>query len=204
VHTCASSPCQYVFLDIIHPKVSTGLTPAISFPFYLILGDAHSRYTSIYGIPDKSLDNVVSTLKQCQADPLQARACGFSDISCICTTAGSQFTSDEFCQYCRDNNIHLVVAARPKKQYQNHLVQSSISRQCPLWHAHYLCMRACQRLSVIMLLNTPWNPHPYALTARVPHPWESHTKIPSTLVISRDNTIMLGKQSLQIALSCKG
>jgi hypothetical protein len=124
LHIGAATPGKYVFLDTLHPLVSSGITPATSFPFYLILVDSYSRYTCIYGIPDKSTDAVVTTLKQYQANHIQAQAYGFPDTVCICTDAGSQLTSKEFRQYCKDNNIHLTLAA-PKKQYQIHLAEWS-------------------------------------------------------------------------------
>ena len=82
-HTGGTTTGKYLFLDILHPLVSTGLTPATSFAFYLILVDSHSRYACIYGIPNKSMDAVITALKQYQADHLQAQAYGFSDIGHI-------------------------------------------------------------------------------------------------------------------------
>jgi hypothetical protein len=47
---------------------------------------------------------------------------GYLSLDRICSDAGSQFTSAEFAAYCRDQQIHLSLAA-PKKQYQNHLAE---------------------------------------------------------------------------------
>jgi hypothetical protein len=77
---------------------------------------------------------VIAALKQYQAGHLLAQAYGVSDISHIHTDAGSQFTSDEFCQYCHDKIIHLVLAA-PKKQYQNHLAEWSWQTISPMAHS---------------------------------------------------------------------
>jgi len=44
------------------------------------------------------------------------------DLDRIRSDAGSQFTSAEFVEYCREHQIHLSLAA-PKKQYQNHLAE---------------------------------------------------------------------------------
>ena len=48
-HTAAERPGEYVFLDILHPVLATGLTPASTYAFYLIIVDAYSRYVLVYG-----------------------------------------------------------------------------------------------------------------------------------------------------------
>lgn len=47
-HTGATAPGEYVFMDILHPVIVTGLTPNTSYAFYLLLVDAFSRYVCIY------------------------------------------------------------------------------------------------------------------------------------------------------------
>jgi hypothetical protein len=37
-HTGGTYPGEYVFLDILHPVVATGLTKESTFPFYLFTG----------------------------------------------------------------------------------------------------------------------------------------------------------------------
>lgn len=53
-HTAAERPGKYVFLDILHPISSTGLTPVSTYAFYLIIVDAYSRHVRIYGIQKKT------------------------------------------------------------------------------------------------------------------------------------------------------
>jgi len=84
--------------------------------------DAYSRHVRFYGLPDKSTKAVVSALTQYQADNKPASKYGYMNLDKIRSDAGSQFTSAEFAEYCRDHQIHLSLAA-PKKQYQNHLVE---------------------------------------------------------------------------------
>jgi len=148
-HSGASYPGKYVFLDIQHPITSVGLTPASTYKFYLIVVDAYSRYVRFYGLPDKSTKAVVSALKQYQADNKPASTYGYLDLDRIRSDAGSQFTSAEFSEYCRDHQIHLSLAA-PKKQYQNHLAE--LGRPPLLLHALCWCMLGCLILSGIM----PW------------------------------------------------
>lgn len=67
-HTGASRAGEYIFLDIQPPTTAVGLTPASTYPFYLIVVDAYSRYIQFYGFPDKSTKAVVAAIKQYQAD----------------------------------------------------------------------------------------------------------------------------------------
>jgi hypothetical protein len=67
-HTGANYPGEYIFMDVLHPPVSVGLTRGSTFPFSLILADAYSRYACIYGMPDKSSHCVIDTLLRYPAD----------------------------------------------------------------------------------------------------------------------------------------
>jgi hypothetical protein len=67
-HTGGSYPAEYVFLDILHPATTTGLTASSTYAFYLILVDAYSRYTCIYGMTDKTTKGALDTLTRYQAD----------------------------------------------------------------------------------------------------------------------------------------
>ncbi len=94
-HTGASRPGEHIFLDILHPLVTAGLTTT----------------------------SVINILWQYQADHRQASGnFGYLNIERICADAGSQFTADQFREHCCNSGIHLVLAA-PKKRYQNHLAE---------------------------------------------------------------------------------
>jgi len=121
-HTAASHPGEYVFLDILHPITHTGLTTKTSYAFYLIIVDAYSRYCTIHGLPDKISSAVIQALVQYQADHKPANEYGFVNLARVRSNAGSQFTSEEFAEHCRQAGIALTLAA-PKKQYQNHLAE---------------------------------------------------------------------------------
>jgi len=123
-HTGGQYPGEYVFLDILHPVVSAGLTKTSTFPFYLLIVDVYSRYANIYGLPTKSKKWVIDALTRFQADYGHMGNYGFLDIARIHADSGSQFTSDEFRQHCWNAGINLSLAA-PKKQYQNHLAERS-------------------------------------------------------------------------------
>jgi len=123
-HTGGTYASEYIFLDILHPVIPVGLTQDTTFPFYLILVDAYSRYTCIYGIKDKSSTCVRETLTRYQADHGHVGNYGYLDIARIRADSGGQFTSQEFKEHCWKAGIHPNLAA-PKKQYQNHLAERS-------------------------------------------------------------------------------
>jgi hypothetical protein len=50
-HSGATRAGEYFFLDIQYPLVQAGLTISTSYPFYLLIVDAYSRYSKLYGIP---------------------------------------------------------------------------------------------------------------------------------------------------------
>ena len=87
-----SPQSYYFFLDILHPLSVTALTPNTTFPYYLILVDAFSWFSSIYGLSDKS------TLEQYVANPhtcTSGNTFEFFDKEKICTDASSQFNSTD-------------------------------------------------------------------------------------------------------------
>jgi transposase InsO family protein len=121
-HSGATRAGEYLFLDIQHPIVASGLTISTSYAYYLFIVDAFSRYAKLYGLPKKSTSAVVAALHQYQADHSPAGTIGFLDTTKIRADAGSQFTSKPFAKYCVQQGIKLGLAA-PKKQYQNHLAE---------------------------------------------------------------------------------
>ncbi len=130
-HTGASLPGEYAFLDIQHPILTSGLTPATSYAFYLFIVDAYSRYACLYGLSDKSTHAVVQALQLYEADHKPTQEYGYINLDRIRTDAGSQFTSAEFCQYCIDHKIQLSIAA-PKKLQQNHLAERTWNTICSM------------------------------------------------------------------------
>jgi transposase InsO family protein len=123
-HTPASHPSATVFMDILHCKSSPGLTPRTSHAFCLILVDAFSRFTVIYGVPNKSTESVINTIKEYSAAFRMTDAYGYIDIDRIRADAGSEFTSEEFRHFCITHQINLSLGA-PKHQENNHLAERS-------------------------------------------------------------------------------
>jgi transposase InsO family protein len=86
--------------------------------------DTFSRFTVIYGLPNKSTESVVNTIKEYSTAFCMADAYGYIDIDRIQADAGSEFTSEEFRQFCITHQINLSLAA-PKHQENNHLAERS-------------------------------------------------------------------------------
>jgi len=99
-HTVGQYPGEYVFMDILYPVVSVGLTKTSTFPFYFILVNAYSRYLSIYGLPTKSLKWVIDVLTRFQADNGHIGNYGYPEIARIRTDSGSQLTSEALREHC--------------------------------------------------------------------------------------------------------
>ena len=121
-HTPMTKPRQTIFMDILHLQSGSHLTPDSTFAFLLIMVDAYSRFTKIYGLDDKTTASVIKTIRQYTADCGSVDEFGYIDIEKIRSDAGTQFTSKEFQGFCRDERINLSLAA-PKKQAQNHFAE---------------------------------------------------------------------------------
>ena len=90
-HTPASHPSATAFTDILHCKSSPGLTPQTTHAYCLILVEAFSRFTVIYGLPNKSTESVINTIKEYSAAFRMADAYGYIDIDRIRADTGSEF-----------------------------------------------------------------------------------------------------------------
>jgi len=61
-HSGATHAREYLFLDIQHPIVVSGLTPSTSYGYYLFIVDAYCRHAKLYGLPRKSTSAIVAAL----------------------------------------------------------------------------------------------------------------------------------------------
>jgi transposase InsO family protein len=132
-HIAATRAGKHLFLDFQYAVCPHGLTHATTFPNYLLIVDAYSRYSKLYGLLHKSSSEVIVALKKFQAEKPFLKELGHLDTEKIRADAGSEFDSALFAQHCFDEGIRLTLAA-PKKQCQNHLAErtwqmiSSIAR----------------------------------------------------------------------------
>jgi len=132
-HTATTRAGEHFFLDIQYAVSPRGLTHATTFPNYLLIVDAYSRYSTLYGPAHKSSTDVITALKKLQADQSFLRELGHLNTEKIRAGAGREFDSGAFAEHCIKAGIKLVLAA-PKEQCQNHLAErtwqtiSSIAR----------------------------------------------------------------------------
>lgn len=98
-HTPAGHPGEIVFMDILPCKSQPSLALKTSHDDCLILLDAFSRFSVMYGLPNKSTKCVMDTIKMYGATYKVADTYGFLYIDPIQSDAGSEFTSGEFLQF---------------------------------------------------------------------------------------------------------
>ena len=96
VHTASDRFGEMVFLDIQQAKAGGGLTPDSSLPYYLFVVDAYARYCKLYGLRDKSTEEVISAIKKFIAHHGLITQFGYIDVERLRADAGSQFTSKRF------------------------------------------------------------------------------------------------------------
>ena len=111
--TPVTKPGQVIYVDILPPVSADSLTPKSNFPALLILVDAFSRFTRIIGMPSKSSQSVITALSTFAAEHRLIRGFTFWDIEKIKSDAGTEFTSQEFEQFCADKRV-AVSFAPPK------------------------------------------------------------------------------------------
>jgi transposase InsO family protein len=121
-HTPSERFGQMVFMDIEHAIAGGSITPDSSLPFYLFIVDAYARYCKLYGLRDKSTDEVVSAIQKFVADHGLIAEFGYINIDRLRADAGSQFTSKAFRRFCHSEKINLSLAA-PKRLSQNHIAE---------------------------------------------------------------------------------
>jgi hypothetical protein len=92
-HTAATRAGRHLFLDIQHAILPQGLTYATSYPNYLIIVDAYSRYTKLYGLAHKGSADVIAVLKKYQADHSSMGELRHLDTEKIRADTRSEFNS---------------------------------------------------------------------------------------------------------------
>jgi transposase InsO family protein len=130
--TPMTKPRQTIFMDILHLQSGNHLTPDSTFAFLLIMVDAYARFTKTYGLDDKTTESVIKAIRQYIADCGSVDEFGYNDIVKIHSDAGTQFSSMEFQDFCRDEQINLSLAA-PEKQVRI-ILQNILGKLLTIWH----------------------------------------------------------------------
>jgi hypothetical protein len=102
----ASVPGEAFFLDIVYNPSHQGLTPGTHYRNYLLMADAYSRFTILLGLNSKSTASVIDALQFFARNYRPtAKYTIKDDLKTLHFDAGSEFTSGEFDDYMKANNI---------------------------------------------------------------------------------------------------
>jgi hypothetical protein len=118
----STRPGQVLFLDIIPNTHKRSLTPKTHFSNYLIIVCAYSRYCVMIGLNGTTSNNIAEALQLYCVNHGPRLGFKITDIDRLHADAGTQFLSEPFINWAKDNNIS-VKAAAPEHQHQNGLVE---------------------------------------------------------------------------------
>ena len=112
-------PLQHIFTDVIPSPAVLKVIPDCRYQQFLILADPVSRYLDIIGMKDYSSEETIKCLNEWRGKMLKR---GFELFIHLRSDAGSNFTSQDFKDWCNKEYIKLSIAA-PKHQEQNGFVE---------------------------------------------------------------------------------
>ena len=155
--TFRGKPLEHLFIDCVPcPGTLRGI-PSCRDKNFLFVCDPISKYVAKLNVSDKSSATTIQTLKQWRGEMLEK---GFNIFLYLRSDAGTNFTSDEFKSWCRDENITLTVAG-PKHQEQNSFVERAygtasrmarsmlVHAHLPIGFYHFAIDYACKILRVL-------------------------------------------------------
>ena len=89
-------------MDILYSQLQVALTPSSTHSNYLLLIDAYSWFTCIYGMHSISSQGVIDAFTSYASDHGFAKAAEyhFINIEKVKADAGTQFLSVEFNEFC--------------------------------------------------------------------------------------------------------
>ena len=112
------APFKWGFMDIIPSTASKILTIDTTFYNYLLIVDAYSKITKLYGMEKTTIKEVMENLDIFQSRFGKIDEFGWWNLERISVDAGTQFTSTEFKEECQNRGVHLTLAA-PGNQEMN-------------------------------------------------------------------------------------
>ena len=92
------APFKWVFMDIIPSTAPKSLTSDTTFSNYLLIFDAYSKISKLYGMDKITTEEVMYKLYMFQSRSGKIDQFGWWDLERISADAGTQFTSTEFKQ----------------------------------------------------------------------------------------------------------
>ena len=91
------------------------LTIETTFYNYILIFDAYSNVSKLYGMEKITTEEVMDTLDMFQSRFRKIDKFGWWDLERISADAGKQFTSMDLKEECQTRGVHLTLAA-PKNQ----------------------------------------------------------------------------------------
>ena len=130
-------PLEYMFVDLVPSPGKMNGVKGYNESQFLFMVDPISRYATKINMTEKSTKATIEALVNWRKEMV---AKGFHVFFFLRSDAGTNFTSDEFSQWCKDEGITLTIAG-PKHQEQNAYAEttyktvSQMARKM-LVHAH--------------------------------------------------------------------
>ena len=90
------APFKWVFMDIIPSTAPKSLTSDTTISTYLLINDAYSKISKLYGMDNITTEEVMGKLDMLQSRFGEIDQFGWWDLEIISADAGTQFTSTEF------------------------------------------------------------------------------------------------------------
>ena len=116
------APFKWGFMDIIPSTAPKILTSYTTFSNYLLIVDAYSKITKLYGMEKITTEEVMEKLELFQSRFGKIDQFGWWDLERISADAGTQFTLTEFKDECQTRGVRLTLAA-PEHQEMNRQVE---------------------------------------------------------------------------------
>ena len=116
------APFKWVLMDTISSTAPKSLTSDTTFSNYLLIVDAYSKITKIYGMENITTAEVLGKLDMFQSRLGKIDQFGWWDLERISADAGRQFTSTEFKEEFQTCGVRLTLAA-PEHQEINGQVE---------------------------------------------------------------------------------
>ena len=99
------------FMDIIPSIAPKSLTSDTTFSNYLLIFDAYSKITKLYGMDKITTEEVMDKLDMFQSRFGKIDEFGWWYLERISVDAGTQFTLTEFKDECQTCGVRLMLAA---------------------------------------------------------------------------------------------
>ena len=95
------APFKWVFMDIVPSTAPQSLTSDTTFSNYLLIVDAYSKITKLYGLEKNTTEEVMDKMDMFQPRFEKIDQFGWWDLEIISADAGTQFTLAEFKECCQ-------------------------------------------------------------------------------------------------------